>query len=289
VTILVVAGLLIAVMSSCSGFLNLGPVERKHLAQIPIDKRACPYVVAMHQTANAFQSAEPLFDSYVGPGIALIDPPWPRVRTRIRTTLMDLQLSILVGRAHFPPAVRRRLNVTLDAIHSGLRELAHARSTDEMTTKTSAVLAKGQSAFGYAGDLVGTQCEVKLGADSALAQPTPQDLADYACQKSIRNQKFVNAQPTTVGKARALRGAGIIVTHPLARAFPHAKASDFAALCWKRAQYEYISYATDFRGHAAMIATRAWSGKACKHAASRPHTCIPPLPTPPPGAPRSEI
>src|SRR5689334_20128857 len=91
VTILVVSGLLIAVMASCSGFnLDFGAVPRKHLPPIPIEKRACPYVVAMHRTANAFQSAEPILGIYMGPNNSLIEVPWPHVRARLQRTLMNL-------------------------------------------------------------------------------------------------------------------------------------------------------------------------------------------------------
>src|SRR3954454_4426004 len=84
VTILVVSAILIVAMDSCSGFGNGLLVERKHLQPIPIARSACPYVVAMHSTANAFQSAQPFLGFYEGPGDSLIDVPWPRVRARVR-------------------------------------------------------------------------------------------------------------------------------------------------------------------------------------------------------------
>jgi hypothetical protein len=290
VTILVVGGLLIAAMSSCSGFgnFNLG-TPRKHLKPIPIDKRACPYVVAMHETANAFQSAEPaLFGFYLGPGDKPIDVRWPRVHVRVQKTLLDLQLAILVGRPHFPAAVRRRLTTTLAAIRTGLHEVSRARSTLDLELTTSDTLSNGQTAFGYAGDLVGKQCSVQLGADSEQGLATPQDIAEDACRRAPVSGKFLNAQPTTIGRARAVRTGRTLVQHPLAHAFPTAKSTGIAAFCWKRARYEYVSYATDVRGHAAMIGTLGWSGKACKHTHARPHECIPPFPAPPPGPPRGE-
>jgi hypothetical protein len=290
VTILVVSGLLIAVMDTCSGFGNFNLASpRKHLKPIPIDKRACPYVVAMHATANAFQNAEPVLGLYQGPGDSLIEVPWPHIRARLQRTLMDLQLAILVGRPHFPAPIRRRLTTTLDAIHTGLRTLARVHDDADLETRTSGALSRGQTAFGYAGDLVGKQCSVQLGADSETAAATPQDVAEYSCQRAVVRGEFVNAQPTTIGRARALRTRGINANHPLANAFPTAKSSGFAAFCWKRAHYEYISYAVDIRGHSAIIAKRAWSGKACKHTAMRPRQCIPPLPSPPPGPPRSGL
>src|SRR5436190_22132127 len=91
VTVLVVSAILIVAMDSCSGFGNGLLVERKHLQPIPIARSACPYVVAMHSTANAFQSAEPaLFGVYQGPGNSMIEVRWPRVRARLQKTLLDL-------------------------------------------------------------------------------------------------------------------------------------------------------------------------------------------------------
>src|SRR5262249_27720429 len=90
VTILVISGLLIAAGAACARLsFDLGVPPRKHLKPIPIDTHACPYVVAMHETANAFQSAEPYLLFYVGPGETFIEVPWPRVRARIRRTLLD--------------------------------------------------------------------------------------------------------------------------------------------------------------------------------------------------------
>src|SRR5436190_13934547 len=140
--VLLVSGLFILALQSCSGFGDWSIAKpRKHLKPIPIDKRACPYVVAMHSTANAFQSAQPFLGFYEGPGDSLIDVPWPRVRARVRRSLLDLQLAILVGRPHFPPAVRTRLTATLAAVLTGLRQLARAHGTDELMTKTSNALS----------------------------------------------------------------------------------------------------------------------------------------------------
>jgi len=288
VTVLVISALFILAFQACSG-LNLGftPTPRKHLAQIPIDRRACPYVVAMHETANAFQSAQPFLGSYLGPGDTVIDVPWPRVRARLRKTLLELQLAILVGRPHFPPAIRRRLTTTLAAIHTGVQQLPRANGTFDLTNKTFAALTKGQAAFGYAGDLVGKQCRVQLGADSNLAQATPQDVAEYSCRRAIGRGKFLNAVPTTVGRLRALRQGGVDISPPRAHAFPGADDSAQAAYCWKRLQYAYVSYAANLGGDATVIATRGWNPRLCKRTAVRPHVCVAPLPAPPPGPPRA--
>ena len=165
----------VAFVQFASGF-NFDLPQRKHLKAIPIAASACPYVRAMHATANEFQSAEPVFGSaYLGPGNDLVMPTWPEVHARVKTTLMNLQLAILVGRPHFPLPVRRQLTATLDSIHTGLYQLAHVRNLNELSNyingNRDTAMQKGQAAFGFAGDLIGTQCRVTLGADSQLGQP----------------------------------------------------------------------------------------------------------------------
>jgi hypothetical protein len=151
--------------------LNL-TTSRTHLKPIPIAASACPYVVLMHATANAFQSAEPILgELYYDAHGNLITPPWPYPRDRVLPAILNLQVAIFVSTPHFPPPIRHQLTDTLDAIHAGITQLAAAH--DATGLGTSQALVAGQTAFGYASDLVGTQCRVPLGANSTLAQYVP--------------------------------------------------------------------------------------------------------------------
>jgi hypothetical protein len=147
--------------------------SRKHLKPIPIAASACPYVRVMHATANALQSAEPFFGLYLDRLGNAIEPqpPWPQVRARVRSTLLNLQLAIFVSTPHFPPPIRHHLTDTLNAIHTGLIEVGQAQDAFDLVTRSSNTLSGGQTAFGYASDLVGRQCHVPLGANSPVGQP----------------------------------------------------------------------------------------------------------------------
>jgi len=138
--------------------------------------------------------------------------------------------------------------------------------------------------------LLGAGCS---GGGSHSAAPTTtvmltaQQRADAACRAaSVHGTfpkplstpgSFVNAMPTTVGEARRLKEGGIGVSHPLAGAFRGAPSSAFAAYCWTRHPYMYVSFAVGPTRQLAEIATTGW----------QPGTR--PTPTPPPGPPRSEL
>jgi hypothetical protein len=70
--------------------------------------------------------------------------------------------------------------------------------------------------------------------------------------------RSVVAKLTTVGEARQLQEGGIAVTHPLAHAFRGASSSAFAAYCWTRHPYMYVSFAVGPTRQLAEIATMGW-------------------------------
>lgn len=139
-------------------------IGRKHLEPIPIAASACPYVIALHESANNFQIAMPLgsvaFDAHFHA------MSWPQTRARFDTALRTLELSILVSRPHFPARIRHQLTVTLGAARKSVVQLAAAKNGDDLYNRTTTLFENGKQAFGYASDLVGDQCVVTLSADS---------------------------------------------------------------------------------------------------------------------------
>jgi len=165
---LVVAAIVGLALYSLSNIFNL-KTSRTHLTAIPIAASACPYVLLMHASANTFQSAEPIFDEiYIDAHGNDVTPPWPDTRARILAVLLNLQAVIFVST--LPTTDPTPTDPTLDAIHTGLTQFAAAQHPFGLATGTSQALEAGQTAFGYASDLVGTQCRVPLGANSPFAQ-----------------------------------------------------------------------------------------------------------------------
>jgi hypothetical protein len=143
------------------------PPPRKHLKPIPIAASACPYVSLMHAAANNFQSAEP---SIFGVELNTDEQPvpWPQERVHLNTTLSALETSIVIGIAHFPAPIRQQLAVTLAAVREGRVLVARSHNGQDLPSSGQPPFDTGQLAFGYASDLVGTQCGVTLGADSNI-------------------------------------------------------------------------------------------------------------------------
>lgn len=140
--------------------------QRRHLKAIPISTRACPYVALMHAAANDFQAHEPLLGLMFDANGRVL--PIAKERTIIEPPLARFEFAIAIGKVHFPAAVRTQLAITQDAAHEGRARLVRASDPMALATSTSALLSKGQQAFGYASDLVGAQCGHGLGADSEL-------------------------------------------------------------------------------------------------------------------------
>jgi hypothetical protein len=105
----------------------------------------------------------------------------------------------------------------------------------------------------------------------SAAPITLQSRADDACRAALRGV-FLNAQATTVGKVRALRG-NIVGVHPFEHAFRGAPTSGFAAYCWISHGNDYTSYAVGPHGSSAEIESMSWPYNQSA------------LPRPKPGAP----
>jgi len=167
---LVIAGAAITLMVAAAtvlvglgdSFSHVG--ERRHLKPIPIASGACPYVALMHDAANDFQAHEPVFGLMLDTNGRPV--PIAKERTIVGPPLARLEFAIAVSRPHFPAAVRTQLAITQNAAHQGRAELANATDPVALMNGTTSLLSTGQQAFGYASDLVGTQCGHGLGADS---------------------------------------------------------------------------------------------------------------------------
>lgn len=132
---------------------------------IPISTAACGYVVAMHSAANDFQAAYPLF------GVVLDargnQVPWPPVRARLARAADVQDFSVAASVPHFPAEVQRYLLQVRADIAAGREQVVVAPDGITFWERNGDVFHDGQVAFGYAGDLIGRQCRVQLGADSA--------------------------------------------------------------------------------------------------------------------------
>jgi hypothetical protein len=140
--------------------------ERPHLKAIPISSRACPYVSLMHTAANDFQAHEPAFGFLLDANHQMV--PMTEERAIVDPPLARFEFAIAVSGPHFPAAVRAQLAITQDAAHQGRAQLARATDPMALASSTNGLLSKGKQAFGYASDLVGTQCGHGLGADSQV-------------------------------------------------------------------------------------------------------------------------
>jgi hypothetical protein len=144
-----------------NSFSHIG--ERKHLKPIPVAASACPFVKAMHESANQLQAAQPFFgvafDAHGG------ELTWQQTRARLGRAADTLEFSLAGGLPQFPPEVQHYLVKVRDDIHAGRAQLRTARDGSDFIVRTSGLWADGQVAFGFAGDLIGRQCGVQLGAD----------------------------------------------------------------------------------------------------------------------------
>ena len=101
---------------------------------------------------------------------------------------------------------------------------------------------------------------VARGPSTTTAAPlTLQQRADRACRATTpQEDRFLNAQPTTVGSARQLQTV-TRTSRPLAHAFPGAPDAAFAAYCWRAPYDSYEFYVAGPDGSATdAIVTTGW-------------------------------
>jgi hypothetical protein len=175
-TVLLVAGAAILAALLFHPFSGLGNIDppRKHLKEIPIAASACPYVRVLHEIANDVQRNEPVPALLGDNSQTLLAWPTPSGarKDRFNGALVALDLGITVSNTHFPPAVQRYLSTTQHADRQGRAQIAHVYYGLLPEQPASGLLGTGEESFGYASDLVGTQCGVRLQADNST-QPDP--------------------------------------------------------------------------------------------------------------------
>ncbi len=170
VVVVVLIVLTVAFAVLMSGFSKIGTAERKHLDPIPIAANACPYVKLMHEAANRFQIAYPIFGISVDANQHQLT--WPQTRQRLRHAADVFEVAIVAGTPHFPKRVRNYLDVTRVELVGGRRQLAAALDAFDFTQRTMNAFDAGKTAFGFAGDLIGHRCQVELGAsDVSMLDP----------------------------------------------------------------------------------------------------------------------
>jgi hypothetical protein len=106
---------------------------------------------------------------------------------------------------------------------------------------------------------------------------TLQQRADRACRATTpQEDRFLNAQPTTVGTARKLHTV-TRTTHPLAHAFPGVPDRAFAAYCWRAPFDGYEFYVAGPNGSATepVVAT-SWPSDHPDYAPPTPKPGPPP-------------
>lgn len=163
-TIAVALVLLLGVVIGVAFSTSFEGSDREHLQPIPINLASCPYVGAMHEAANQFQIAY----SALVTGLDADQRPltWPQTQASLAQAAAVLEGSITLSLEHFPTQVQRHLTVARDALTEGGAELPLATDGLNFFNRTSGLMRNGQLAFGYAGDLIGGQCPVPLGADT---------------------------------------------------------------------------------------------------------------------------
>lgn len=160
-------GLFLAVFAVAISRVHSEPKRPEHLKPIPVAAEACPVVEAIHRAANELQAASSPVDPEQLVRGNLEYQDWSVQRARLARAGDSLQGAIAFGQSTFPPRVRRYLRSVSEDIDAGRRELAAARDYDEYSDRTDDLWTDGQRALGYASDLVGDQCRVRLGAGSA--------------------------------------------------------------------------------------------------------------------------
>jgi hypothetical protein len=170
-------GVAAVVLASCLSTLNFGH-GRRHLKAIPIPASACPYVRKLHVIANDVQRNEPLqvldvdLQDLTKAPLAWSAPSREHYR-RFREALVALDRTINASAPHFPRALRLYLAHTQHDVRRGRIEIAHTFYGFVRPQPANDLLSDGQKNFGYASDLVGTQCGTRLAADTNTMPDLP--------------------------------------------------------------------------------------------------------------------
>jgi hypothetical protein len=167
-----VAASVVVVIAAADFARSFGEIgQREHLKPIAIQKSACPYVVAMHDAANEFQGETP-FLGYAPDAFGHLRP-WPESRPSLLHAADVLDVTIAAGVPHLPAPVQTYLTRVRVDIEQGRRQAPSAATPDAYLARVTPLLANGQRAFGFAGDLIGHACSVDLGAGGGSPSARP--------------------------------------------------------------------------------------------------------------------
>jgi hypothetical protein len=154
--------------------------ERKHLDPIPIDPvRACPHVDAIHtqledfelrwfgaswglDAATVAQLLRPARTSATSSVPSGTQAPWPQVESELDASAILLDATIANGIPSLPPRIQSELTKVREQIAIGRMKLGAVDNSAALNV-TQAAFDEGQLHAGYASDLVGDQCPVRLG------------------------------------------------------------------------------------------------------------------------------
>ena len=158
------AVMVVAVAVTLSQGFKFEHKERAHLQPIPIDPASCAYVDDMHRAANQFQRSYPLL-GFTEDARGYLRP-WTETQWRLAAAADVLDYSITASVDHFPTQVQWYLTAARDDLRAGRMQLPAVRDGFDFVMRMTDLYAHGEQAFGYAGDLIGSQCQVPLGADT---------------------------------------------------------------------------------------------------------------------------
>ncbi len=175
-------GFVLFVFVAGRSFFELGTNDRRHLDQIPINRAdACGKVETIHDALDSLNTSYTAATLGLDPAqwTSILDgvrsgtgppseptrqqPPWPTVAAGVDASAAQLDLVLADGIPHFPPRVQRELTAIRTNIAKGRALLPKVTDAGALTL-TRPAFERGQLHAGYAGDLVGDQCPVPLGA-----------------------------------------------------------------------------------------------------------------------------
>ena len=158
--------------------------HRRHLRQVSIDPEACGAVRAIHEQLNELETAyvaaelginraemqailHPSKDTMKSQEPASSRPtPFPVVRAELDVAAAQLDATVGYSLPAFPPRIQHYLVMLRADIADGRATLADARRPSDLDAVTGSAFDRGQRHAGFAGDLVGRQCPVSLGANN---------------------------------------------------------------------------------------------------------------------------
>jgi hypothetical protein len=115
----------------------------------------------MHEAAGDFEKAMPFLGMGFDKHGKLM--PWWRTKARLLRATDRLDFAVVASTPRFPPRVQRYLVKVHKDLTLGRPKLVNLRNGARLSDRAQNLIDDGDTAFGFAGDLVGKQCRVPLG------------------------------------------------------------------------------------------------------------------------------